>query len=370
MKKYAVLCDLRIMEEFCGANCEYCEGYYHTPYSNVKLSGKMVMPEEWKKKRLVNSVVEYLMPSVPTMSNFFELAEKVIDEINNNFIVDILKISGGEVTLYNRLTDFIDKAHYKFKTIQILTNGIHLTKEDILRYKQMGNITFQISLDGIDKKSNYARTHNGNVTQRVLKNIEDIAQAGIGIEINTVLTKYNTDCFNDFLDFFSPYKKLIIFPRPVRGEPKKILFPSEQQIENFENVVITNYQNYYKILPAKEYLLHVVEYMRIRNNIIDNRCYIPNVIISCNNYGTIEKCPVNNKPQNKNSNILSDSFEPNFVLDENKCIICNNCINQYNIINLYMKDIIPIEELYKIPSFKFENIVRNIKDLKEHLRND
>ncbi len=55
----------------------------------------------------------------------------------------------------------------------------------------MGNITFQVSVDGITQESNYAKSHSKIITQTVLKNIECMIKESIGVKINCVLTKGN-----------------------------------------------------------------------------------------------------------------------------------------------------------------------------------
>jgi len=48
-----------------------------------------------------------------------------------------------------------------------------------------------------------------------VENIEHILKGGMGLEINCVLTKYNTGLFEDMLKHFKGYKNLVIVPRPV-----------------------------------------------------------------------------------------------------------------------------------------------------------
>ena len=67
MKYYYPICDLRIIDEFCDAQCEYCEGYFHTSYSKIDLGGNMDMPSEWNKKRLINASVTEMLPLSPSI---------------------------------------------------------------------------------------------------------------------------------------------------------------------------------------------------------------------------------------------------------------------------------------------------------------
>ena len=38
----------------------------------------------------------------------------------------------------------------------------------------MGNITFQISLDGVTKESNYGKSHSQVITERVIKTVKEL----------------------------------------------------------------------------------------------------------------------------------------------------------------------------------------------------
>lgn len=178
------------------------------------------------------------------MKNFYGLCFKILEKTRKILYADILKISGGEITTNENLVDFINEIHRNYLSIQILTNGFNISEKDIKKYKKMRNISFQISIDGVTKESNYAKSHNVNITEKVLQNIDNMIKEGLGIEINCVLTKYNTDKFLEFLERFKDADNFIIIPRPVRGKPKESLTFSKEQVEVFENVINDNFDKY------------------------------------------------------------------------------------------------------------------------------
>ena len=196
MKK-VIYQDQRIAEEFCNFKCDYCEGFCPSGYSlKCDKNGNLSVPSEWYEK--INELplmVKKYFENTRKMSDFYDLSRDIIEKSKEVVNADILKISGGEITTYSNLLAFVKKIHNKYKLIQILTNGLNISRESLEEYKKMGNITFQISLDGIDFESNYARTHSVSVTQRVLHNIDLMLEYGFGVEINCVLTKYNTGRF-------------------------------------------------------------------------------------------------------------------------------------------------------------------------------
>ncbi|MDO5557556.1 MAG: radical SAM protein [Clostridia bacterium] len=356
--------DQRIAEEFCNFKCDYCEGFYPTDYClNKDMNGNLKVADEWYDKiDLLPVQAKNHFRNSRTMEDFYDLALNVIENSKNILYADILKISGGEITTNKKLFDFVKKIHKKYSYIQILTNGFNLTEKEIKEYKKLGNINFQISIDGVTEESNYAKSHSVKVTERVLKNIEFMIKSDIGVEINCVLTKYNTDKFLEFLEKFKDCNNFIIIPRPVRGEPKETLNFSKKQIIDFEKVLIENFEKYVKILPPKAYIMRLIEIMKQDKR--STSCYIPFFVQSIDGYGNLEECPIGLITE-KTSNI----FELHKKEDiKYKCFkennLCKNCTNQYEMFNLYVEGKITKEELRKMPSLNSDKIVKNIDEIK------
>lgn len=359
--------DQRIAEEFCNFRCEYCEGFYPTDYCLSKdMNGNLKVADEWYDKiNLLPIQAKSYFKNSRTMEDFYNLALNVIEESKNILYADILKISGGEITTNKNLLDFVRKIHKKYSYIQILTNGFNLTEEEIKEYKKMGNINFQISIDGVTEESNYTKSHNVKVTERVIKNIEFMIKLDIGVEINCVLTKYNTDKFLEFLEKFKDSNNFIIIPRPVRGEPKETLTFSEKQIIAFEKVIIENYEKYAKILPPKAYIDRLIEIMKQDKR--NTSCYIPFFVQSIDGYGNLEECPIGLITE-KSSNIF-ELNKKEYI--KYKCFkennLCKNCTNQYEMFNLYVEGKITEEELRKMPSLNSDKIIKNIDEIKTEI---
>lgn len=371
-KQRAIYLDQRIAEEFCNFRCEYCEGFYPTEYSLIKdKKGNLHVPEEWYKllKRCPEKVQENFETG-RSFKHFYDMAEKVIKNSREIINIDILKISGGEVSIYPGLCDFVESIHNNFSMIQILSNGSNISKEDILRYKEMGNITFQISLDGVTKESNYGKSHSGVITERVVKNVEELLNNVIGVEINCVLTNHNTDKFDLFLEHFKNYDNIMIVPRTVRGEPRTILAASQTQVEAMEKFIYENYDKYKNIIPPIQYFDNLFEIMKTGKR--PNKCYIPYFVQSVDGYGNFEMCPIGLLYKEHN-NIFDEQFISNELLlnscyttGENKK--CDDCINQYEMFNLYVDDIIEKEELRKMPSLNNEQVISHVEDVKVKIK--
>lgn len=368
-KSKTIYQDQRIAEEFCNFRCEYCEGFCPSGYSLSKdINNNLKVPDEWYKKiKSQPKQVRQYFEQGRKMDDFYNLAFDIMKKTKNILYTDILKISGGEVTTNKKLLDFIRKIHKEYLSIQILTNGLNLTKDEIKEYKNMGNVTFQVSIDGVTTESNYAKSHSTQITEKVLDNIECMIKENIGVEINCVLTKYNTDKFLEFLEKFKTANNFIIVPRPVRGEPKNTLSFSKKQVLVFEKILKENYEKYSKILPPKSYINRLIEIMKQDKR--STSCYIPFFVQSIDSYGNLEECPIGLITESRN-NIFELQNNENIYIEHQAfrdSNLCKNCTNQYEMFNLYVEGKITKEELRKMPSLNSDKIISHIDNIKEDI---
>ena len=95
-------------------------------------------------------------------------------------------------------------------------------------------------------------------------------------------------------------------------------------------------------------------------------------IQSIDGYGKFEKCPIGLQYDGYN-NILDNSVGGDSILinsdykPDNDCKLCNYCINQYEMLNLYVDDVITADELKKMPSMDNDLIIEHIKMIKEKI---
>ena len=314
-KSKTIYQDQRVAEEFCNFRCDYCEGFCPSGYSLMKdKNGNLNVPKEWYEKiNLLPIEVKKYFENGSKMENFYSLCFDILEKTSEILQTDILKISGGEITTNENLVDFIKKIHKNYPSIQILTNGFKIKEEEIKEYRKMGNISFQISIDGVTPDSNYAKSHNAKITEKVIQNIEIMIKEGLGVEINCVLTKFNTDKFLEFLERFKDANNFIIVPRPVRGEPKEVLTFSKEQVEAFEDIINDNFAKYSKILPPKEYFNRLIEIMKMDRR--NTQCYIPFFVESIDSYGNIEECPIGLTTES-NYNIFKKQKDDNEVIEK------------------------------------------------------
>ncbi len=371
-KQIVIYQDQRIAEEFCNFNCEYCGGFCPSEYSIKKDNhGNLTVPDEWYEiiKRLPIEVKTHFEKS-RTLDQFYGLSHQIMEKTSNLIQSDILKISGGELTIYSKLSEFVSLIHNKYLSIQILSNGYNISQEEIIKYRDMRNVNFQISLDGVSPEANYSKTHSKFITNKVLENINFMLKNNIGVEINCVLTKYNTDKFFEFLGYFKNAKNFMIVPRPVRGGSRKLIDFSKEQVLIFEKDVMNNYEKYQNILPPKKYFERLIKIMKNGKRIYS--CYIPYFIQSIDGYGNFEMCPLG-LPFDTEKNILDDSINNTDILlnssysINNNYKLCNYCIVQFEMLNLYVEDEISEKELMRMPSLNNDIIMSHINEIKKNI---
>lgn len=372
MKSKLVFNDQRIFDEFCNSKCKYCSGFYPSEFSFTFNSDQTLkIPDCWRTKILSNKELSKRIPLSPKISDFFKLGKKVLRETNKIMDYKILKLSGGEIFLYPDLVTFIKSIHKDYAAIQLLTNAMAVTPGKIKQLSKLGNVYFQISLDGIDENTNFARNSNNLVVKKILENVNYILENGMALEINCVLTKHNTGSFKKILEYFKDYKNFVIVPRPVRGEPKSILDFDKKQIYDFEKIVINQYDNYESILPPKKYIERLISVMK--NGYRGLNCYVPFYVIGSDNYGNINTCTrADDLPSI--GNIFTDPMRIAKTVKNRENYNpysrpgpCSYCIIQYEMMNLYTEGSINKKDMQKIPSFRIPGVMERVDVIKKNL---
>lgn len=358
--------DQRVAEEFCNFKCDYCEGFCPSEYNlATDKNGNLKLPEQWysNMNNYTEKITKYF-DQKRNLDSFYKLFLDALEKTKEVLNTDILKVSGGEITLNRNLIEYVKKIHNNYSKIQILTNGFLLSKDVINECKKLENICFQVSIDGIDYKSNYTKSHFENVTNRVIENIDYMVECGLGVEINCVLTKYNIDYFEKFLQKYKNADNFIIIPRPVRGLPKEVLNFDKIQIEKFEKMINYNYNQYKDIIPSRKYFKRLINIMK--NDIRAYKCYIPYFVQSIDGYGNFEDCPIGLITDTKFNVLEDNNCQINKKIFDNPKL-CKNCTNQYEMFNLYVEDKIDENDLKKIPSLNSNIIIAHIQKIKKEI---
>lgn len=282
----------------------------------------------------------------------------------------ILKSSGyGEITL---IQDFL-KLIPRDIPFQLITNGFLLNNKTIEAIATNKKFFICLSLDGHTFMMNSCRAENTRIHQRVIKNLNLIADKGIPIEINSVLTKHNTAVYHKFLDYLMPLREkteITCYPFPVRPFGKRRnneLKLSKRDIEVFKEQVVDRFEKYGALLPPKKYLERLMYFLVTGHK--NWPCYTGVLNLGIVPSGDLVDCPCG--ASNYLGNIFTDPDQAfnNRFNDINKLISnpekpispnCANCFNHYEVINLFIDNEISLKELQAIRLFREKKIENHL----------
>ena len=370
-KRQFVINDMLLFEEFCNQRCDYCGGFYPTEYRFRREGDQLIMPPSWEEVRVANSVLRSNLSSPPTIPQLFDVTRRALEAGRRFFEYPILKLSGGEVFIVRETMDFIEELSTDFDAIQVLTNGTYLTEPVVDRIARLGNVYMQISLDGSSLATNLARNKNPRVLGRILDGLDLLQKRQVPVEINCVLTRHNTAEFASFVDYLSQYDSLVVFPRPVRGEPARTLFPDRNQIEAFSEQVDSMDGG---VLPPRPYMDRLIYILLNRRRAWD--CYIPFFVVGTDMYGNLSMCTLCSNSSRLvgmlevQSDPFVDSLGQNTYYDPNSKYACcpSGCIVQYEMFNLYVDGEVDDRDLLHVPTFRMRGVLDRTREIKNRIK--
>lgn len=361
-KKFWLVNDLVISEENCNMTCTYC----------------LTDASEFKVKHL-NHPLRKPPVKLTYEDDFKEQIDQVTDEALKNFDISILKVSGGEVMLIDKIMEFLKKESSKYKVLQILTNGMNLNERIIDEFKSWGNVVLQISIDHHTLEGNSHRFSNQRLQDRLLDKIDLVVKKGIPLELYCVLNNKSTGVLDTFLDYLLKYKEkdIMIFPFPVRGPIKDLFYPEKEQFSVIEKVV-NNFEKYKDILPPLPYMKRLHSFFTEGGRTFG--CYLSRMVFGSFNDGSVTACP--NIWFNHLGNLIHD--ESKHVLDkvENtrfykllnapkpRLDACKSCYTPWDMLSLYIEDLITIDELCESPMYRHMDVRKRLIELKDKIKNE
>ncbi len=192
-----------------------------------------------------------------------------LDPLADRFL--IYRFGGGELFLAEPIIAWL--VDRRFPHTQFLTNGTILPDTLLDTFREARDrVTLCVSLDGHTVAMNRMRQAPGGMKastlESILENILRLLQAGVPVEIQTVLSEANCDSLASWLDFLLghfPTAGLMnsIFPvRPLPGAMDRTALRS----------VVENYDRYREILPSRDYMEGLLRAVSERRR---ERCRVP-----------------------------------------------------------------------------------------------
>jgi len=364
-----------LFQRFCNLNCDYCYGFYP---KRIKFSKKEDGNLQLDNKNfdLFKEIYSNFNQKKINIGEIAKQTQKILAFNRKHAKVKILKISGGgELFLFKKeAIKLIKHLRKHYRVLQILTNATLLDEKMLTDIKSFGNVHLQFSIDGIDIASNFARIKNLKLQERVISYLNKTCELEIPLEINCVVTKYNCTKIFEFAKYLSKFKKVLLVPRPIRGEPKRMFGPSKKQIKLFEQQFLKEYKKTKSVLPPNAYMEELL--FLLKNNKRNSSCRIPCLVLSSFDNGDLNICTCNSRLGNfgnltkgKEKDILQKIESFNLKFKKIKRINgCESCMNQYDILNLYLEDRVSDSELKRIPLYSDTQIFNYIKKFKAKIK--
>jgi len=133
-------------------------------------------------------------------SGIEQMSELSLDELRD--LLDETKelggeridVTGGEATVREDVDKIIRTGKYLGYRIELVTNGSLLTRNRLMRYRDMGLDSIAVSVDGSDyDRYRMIRGVDEETYRRVIQTIEDAVDLGINTKVNTAVFESNME---------------------------------------------------------------------------------------------------------------------------------------------------------------------------------
>lgn len=349
-KRPLFLLDLVISEDLCNLRCSYC--YSH-------------------------DILKLVKQSLHLEQNQIEDVIYVIDSVIREFDLGILKLSGGEILLFDNIMDLVKQVSPLAPRIQMQTNGTLFTDEIIEEIKSLGNVGIQFTLDGHLWEMNSYRV-NKEKHRILLHNLNRLLKSEVPVEINCCIHDRNIDYLEEYAKYVAklPGNPVLNFI-PVRNKQREPFFPKPEKAEKIDRLIKSN--NLAEVLPPKHFMIKMSDFIRYGTKKYKYTCRLPILTLGLNDQGVVKACPFLETTDTMSlGNVLKDdAHKVLFEVGNGRIhkllqnprlhpVACKQCFSYREIPNLYIGGDYGEEELYKYWFFnnaKVLDILRRTKAL-------
>jgi len=302
-----------------------------------------------------------------------DVQHRVLDLIRlSHSVLDypVLKLSGGELSAVPEWLTLVFDAAKSIPIVQLLSNGSCLTEDVIRQIIQAGNVSVQVSLDGVTKESNVHRHLKSSDIRKILEAIEQLVQAEVRVEINAVITRSSLSNFYEFIAWGETIARenshLMIFPRPARGPAAHMFLPDPVDVPiNWRTWAPPSY-----ILPPSPYMERVHALLLRENR--QHPCYVPFFVLGSDDKGCVPVCTCMPKLGSVGDlcDVVRDpnhrsSFKPNQAPK-----LCRDCFSQYDYFNLLVEGELEIEEARQSPLLSYDLVTKQVRKTLGSIQSD
>ncbi|MGZ3457713.1 MAG: radical SAM protein [Archangium sp.] len=290
----------------------------------------------------------------------------------------LLKVSGGEMFLFLNAVDLVEELSRRYSYVQLLTNGIPLTEALISRIARLGNVGFNLSLDGHTPEMNAARWKSDAISRKVVKTLAQILEHVGEVEITTVVTDVNAATYPDFLEFLTRQPGApVSVPVPVRGVNAQTLFQAGPRAA-FADLLPRLVEPYTKVLGPPAYYLRLARFLSEERGVRQQRCHVPYFSTQLFDSGTVTPCPVGWTVSL--GNVWEEGADAVFAqVGRHKMYdlltrarprvpVCRSCFSLSDIANLFLEGEVSIEQISRVPMYRPQPIQQRLLEFRERVR--
>jgi len=340
--------DMVIEEQLCQMRCSYCltEEYnllMNVPDARLRLTTDR--REDW---------------------------HGVLDAYHEQVDSPILRLSGGEFFWLKGSTEFIQEASARYETVQVITNGVFLTEQRLTALAAAGNVQLNISLDGHTLELNRHRLppKQAKLHDVIMRNLGAAVDAGLRIEIQSVLTDANVHGQVDFARFLRDRYdgRVMLSFFPVRGETAKRMGPPPG---DHLAPLVEQHAEFGGVLPPRAYGAHIADQMAAGVRTLP--CYVTATMVQLFGQGDVSACPhAWIKPMGNVTGptpVVIEQFGAHqhydlFMQQRPRFSFCKTCATPSDMINLYLLGRISEDEMSRVALYSGERSLRRLRELR------
>ncbi len=345
--------DLIVAGNWCNLKCSYC--------TSVADAGDFGEATSASAKRRGAAIA---IPDVLAM----------LDGLRFHVDAPVIKVSGGELFLLANAADLVAELSARYAHVQVLTNGTELTPAIVERLSGIGNVGFNLSLDGHTPEMNAMRWRSSRLGERVMAALDAVAAVGRPLEITMVVSAANAAHLLDFLAFLATLPcRVVLIPIPVRGIHSERLFGVEAR-RAFADRLQSLPGAFAPVLGPAAYYHRLADFLDGEDGVRRHRCHLTAAAVQLFDTGAITPCPVGWTAEI--ANVRRDGIDAaSAVIGEHKLYdlmqrdpprvpVCRSCFSQADVLNLYLDGAIDLAELAVMPLFAAPAARQRLVELK------
>ncbi|MBV8751762.1 MAG: radical SAM protein [Hyphomicrobiales bacterium] len=356
MKRY-LYHDLIIAGNWCNLKCSYC-----TSVEDANAFGSNTSASHRRRGATI------------ALADVLDM----VDGLRRYVDAPVIKVSGGELFLLANAVELIAELSSRYAHVQVLTNGTEVTPEIVSRLAQLGNVGFNLSLDGHTPEMNAMRWRSHHIGARVTAAFAAMVKECEVLEITSVISDANAPAFPSFLEFLQNKERpIIVVPIPVRGPRADALF-SPAVRAGFADLLRGIHRVFADVLCPPAYHSALADFLDVEHGRRRQRCHLANAAIQLFDTGAVTPCPVGwtaeignmkkDGPEGVAAQVGVHKMYDLLTRERPRVPVCRNCFSQADIVNLYIEGAIDIAEIARMPLFRAPAAQARLVELKAAAR--